>query len=84
MPIQLIESTAVLESGDALRRRATEEGYCLLGGFSAADTLTMRAEILKVIGWPRCLRHGQREQGGLLDREAFAEVPGSGSAPTSA
>ena len=50
MPIQLVDSTELLDSGDALRARAAEEGYLFFRKLiPAEDVLAVRADILTVV-----------------------------------
>jgi ectoine hydroxylase-related dioxygenase (phytanoyl-CoA dioxygenase family) len=78
MPIQLIDSTELLDSGDALRTRAAEDGYLFFKKLIPdIDIRAVRADILQVVerhGW---LQPEQHELGGSLNREAFAGIPES-------
>ncbi len=78
MPIQLIDSTELLDNGDALRQRAAEDGYLFFKRLiPTKDILDVRADVLGVVerhGW---LRSEQSASGGMLNREAFADVPES-------
>lgn len=78
MPIQLIDSTELLDSGEALRARAAEDGYLFFRKLiPVEDILAVRANALKVVEQHEWLQPGQDELGGLLQREAFATIPES-------
>jgi hypothetical protein len=78
MPIQFIDSTELLDNGEALRERAAEDGYLFFKGLIPTnDILDVRADLLGVVerhGW---LQPEQDPLGGLLNRAAFADIPES-------
>ncbi len=78
MPIQLIDSTELLDSGDALRARAAEDGYLFFRKLIPTDDIrAVRADVLRVVEQHGWLQPGQDELGGLLRREAYVTIPES-------
>jgi ectoine hydroxylase-related dioxygenase (phytanoyl-CoA dioxygenase family) len=78
MPIQLVDSSELLGSGDALRTRAAEDGYLFFRKLiPAEDILAVRADVLTVVEQHGWLQPGQDELGGVLRSEAFAAIPES-------
>ncbi len=78
MPVQLLDSTEILDNGDALRARAAEEGYLFFKSLvPAEDVLAVRADVLKVVDRHGWLQPEQDELGGVLQREAYAAIPES-------
>jgi ectoine hydroxylase-related dioxygenase (phytanoyl-CoA dioxygenase family) len=78
MSVQLVDSTELLDSADAMRARAAEDGYLFFRKFiPTEDILAVRADILQVVDQHGWLQPGQNELGGLLQREALEAVPES-------
>lgn len=76
MPILLVDSTALLDDGAALRARAAEDGYLFFKRLiPAEDVLTVRADLLTVVDKKGWRQPGQDAWGGLVNNAAFADIP---------